>query len=177
MVGFGLWVAMVAARLEPALAGALIAATVPMRACENGEPSPLLHLERRLQPRVALGVVPLFVFLNAGVAIDAAALEQLLAPAPLGVPRARRCDQGIGLMRGAFPFKGWTSTRAQRRDASIPGIHEDVFTETSSPLHARQRTMRPITSGGSTAGRSGASAMEKRTALPTAHVPQGSCNR
>lgn len=27
-------------------------------------------------------------------------------------------------------------------------LHEDVFTETSSPLHARQRNMRPITSGG-----------------------------
>jgi hypothetical protein len=121
--------------------------------------------------------VPLFVFLNAGVAIDAAALEQLLAPAPLGVPRARRCDQGIGLMRGAFPFKGWTSTRAQRRDASIPGIHEDVFTETSSPLHARQRTMRPITSGGLYGRPLRGVSQGEAHALPTAQVPQGSSNR
>jgi NhaA family Na+:H+ antiporter len=55
--GFALWVTMVAARLEPALAGVLIGATFPMRARENSEPSPLLHLERRLQPRVGLGVV------------------------------------------------------------------------------------------------------------------------
>ena len=102
MGGFALWVMMVAAGLEPALAGALIAATVPMRARGNDEQSPLLHLERRLQSTVALGVVPLFVFLNAGVKIDAAALEQLLTPAPMGVVLGLIVGKPLGIAGAAW---------------------------------------------------------------------------
>lgn len=57
-----LWLAIERAGIHPALAGVLLALTIPRQE--------VLHrLEHRLQPWVAYGVLPLFGFVNAGVVI------------------------------------------------------------------------------------------------------------
>lgn len=83
--GLVLWIAMFKASIEPALAGVLIGATVPLHAPKGGHNSPLREAEHQLRPWVALGVVPLFVFFNSGIAIDNGSLDALLSGASLGI--------------------------------------------------------------------------------------------
>ena len=68
MVGFALlWLAMLASGVHATIAGVLAALTVPLGA--RGGRSPLKLLEHRLHPWVMFGVMPLFGFASAGVAI------------------------------------------------------------------------------------------------------------
>lgn len=52
--------------------------------CQQVE-APLQRLERALHPWVAFGIVPLFALANAGVSLDAQALETVFHPVSLGV--------------------------------------------------------------------------------------------
>ena len=82
--GLVLWVAMLEAGVEAALAGVLVALTVPLRA-PDGALSPLREAERRLHPWTVLVIVPLFAFFNAGIVIDGAAATQIFGPVSFGV--------------------------------------------------------------------------------------------
>jgi NhaA family Na+:H+ antiporter len=76
-----LWVAVFQSGIHATVAGVLAALTVPLG---RGEPrSPLKLLEHRIHPFVMFGIVPLFGFASAGVAIGG--LDALLAPLPLGI--------------------------------------------------------------------------------------------
>ena len=102
LLGAALWITMLAARLEPALAGVLIGATIPMRAASGADSSPLVRLEHLLHGWVVWGVVPLFVFLNGGLAIDAGALRTLLAPASAGVVLGLILGKPVGITAGLW---------------------------------------------------------------------------
>jgi NhaA family Na+:H+ antiporter len=47
--------------------------------------SPIQRFEHMVHPWVAFGIVPVFALFNAGVAIDASAIQALLFPVPLGI--------------------------------------------------------------------------------------------
>jgi len=82
LIGFALlWVAMLASGIHPTLSGVLAAFAIPLG---RDEPvSPLKRLEHAIHPWVMFGVVPLFGFASAGVAIGG--LAPLLQPLPLAV--------------------------------------------------------------------------------------------
>lgn len=80
-----LWISMLHAGLEAALAGVLIAMMVPYAASPEARSPPLRVLERRLRPASLLVIVPLFAFFNAGVEIDAGTTERLVGPVSLGI--------------------------------------------------------------------------------------------
>jgi NhaA family Na+:H+ antiporter len=81
LIGFAaLWFAMLASGIHPTIAGVLAALTIPLG---RGEPrSPLKRLEHAIHPWVMFGVVPLFGFVSAGVAIGSVSL---LEPLPLAI--------------------------------------------------------------------------------------------
>lgn len=103
-VAFGilLWVALLEAGVEAALAGILIALAVPLRAPREGNASPLRETERRLHPWSVLVVVPLFAFFNAGVIIDGNATKLLLGPVPLGIAGGLFFGKQIGVFATAW---------------------------------------------------------------------------
>lgn len=109
VLGGLVWVAMGRAGIEPALAGIVLGACVPMRARRPAAASPLRSVERRLHPWVALGVVPLFAFFNAGVRLDAAMLGGLLAPVSLGVILGLVLGKPLGIVGAAWIAErgGW----------------------------------------------------------------------
>jgi NhaA family Na+:H+ antiporter len=85
VVGLVLWVAMLEAGVEAALAGILIALAVPLHRPGSHGSSPLRETERCLHPWGVLVIVPLFAFFNAGIAIGDDAFGSLLGPVSLGV--------------------------------------------------------------------------------------------
>jgi NhaA family Na+:H+ antiporter len=81
LLSAALWVAVFQSGVHATIAGVLAALTIPLGL---GEPrSPLKRLEHDIHPWVMFGIVPLFGFASAGVAIGG--VGALLNPLPLGV--------------------------------------------------------------------------------------------
>jgi NhaA family Na+:H+ antiporter len=81
LVGFAaLWLAMHESGVHSTIAGVIAALTIPLGRGE--EHSPLKSLEHAVHPWVMLGVVPLFGFASAGVALAGGGL---LTPLPLAI--------------------------------------------------------------------------------------------
>ena len=80
-----LWLSMLGAGFEAALAGVLIGFAVPMEDRANPGKSPLQTVEKTLHPWVAVVVVPSFAFFNSGVVVDADALAAMGSSVSLGI--------------------------------------------------------------------------------------------
>ena len=81
MAGFvALWIAVHASGVHSTISGVLAALTIPLGRGEAR--SPLKRLERRIHPWVVLGIVPLFGFVSAGVALGGG---PTLQPLPLAI--------------------------------------------------------------------------------------------
>ena len=100
LLGVGLWAAMLFSGIHATLAGVVLAMTIPLGSMgkEDGESSPLCHLEDRLGLWVAFLVLPVFGFANAGVALAGASVESLLAPLSLGIAAGLFIGKQIGIM-------------------------------------------------------------------------------
>jgi NhaA family Na+:H+ antiporter len=101
-LGLVLWAALLKSGIEATLAGVLVGLAVPLHAAERGCGRPLRDLERRLHPWVALLVVPLFAFFNAGIVIDPAALEGVPNPVPLAIIAGLFLGKQVGVMSLAW---------------------------------------------------------------------------
>lgn len=71
--------------VNTSIAGVAAAMTVPIGSRRPGQEPVLKHFMQSLHPYVAYGVLPLFAFTSAGVSLAGVTVQQLLAPAPLGV--------------------------------------------------------------------------------------------
>ncbi len=84
-VGLLLWLFVLKSGIHATLAGVVLAFTIPLRVKDGGQPAPLMQLEHGLHPWVAFGVLPIFAFANAGVALSGVSLGTLAQPVPLGI--------------------------------------------------------------------------------------------
>jgi NhaA family Na+:H+ antiporter len=100
LLGVGLWAAMLFSGIHATLAGVVLAMTIPLGSVgeENGEASPLCHLEDRLGSWVAFLVLPVFGFANAGVSLAGASMQSLLAPLSLGIAAGLFFGKQLGIM-------------------------------------------------------------------------------
>jgi NhaA family Na+:H+ antiporter len=103
LVGFALlWLLVLASGVHATIAGVLAALTVPL-----GEGrSPLKKLEHAIHPWVMFGVVPIFGFASAGVALDGG-LSELTRPLPLAVLAGLFLGKQLGIF-GAI----WVAVRS-----------------------------------------------------------------
>lgn len=85
LLGTVLWAAVLKSGVHATLAGVLLAFCIPLRVKSGNEHAPLRTLERDLHPSVAYGILPLFAFANAGVALGGTSWSSFLEPVPLGV--------------------------------------------------------------------------------------------
>lgn len=93
LLGLVMWLAVLKSGVHATLAGVALALCLPLRG-ENGA-SPLRELEHDLHPTVAYGVLPLFAFANAGVALTG--LEAFLTPVPLGIALGLLVGKPLGV--------------------------------------------------------------------------------
>lgn len=109
LLGVVLWAAMLFSGIHATLAGVVLAMTIPLGSLgkedggeEDGEGSPLCHLEDKLGSWVAFLVLPVFGFANAGVSLAGASMESLLAPLSLGIAAGLFLGKQIGIMSSVF---------------------------------------------------------------------------
>ncbi|MFZ5757331.1 MAG: Na+/H+ antiporter NhaA [Pseudomonadota bacterium] len=95
LVGFFMWSFVLKSGVHATLAGVLLALCMPLRA-GNGS-SPARALEHELQPWVALFIVPVFAFANAGVPLAGVTVDTLLQPVTAGVALGLFLGKQIGV--------------------------------------------------------------------------------
>jgi NhaA family Na+:H+ antiporter len=100
LVGIVLWVAVLKSGVHATLAGVVLAFFIPLTRGGDHHSSPLHHLEHILHPYVALMILPLFAFANAGIPLEGLPLSYLLQPVPLGI----MLGLYVGKLVGVFGF-------------------------------------------------------------------------
>jgi Na+:H+ antiporter, NhaA family len=85
LTGVYIWVCVLKSGVHATLAGVIVAFAIPLAGKGPDAPSLLEQLEESLHPSVAFGVLPLFAFANAGVALNGLALSKVFEPVALGV--------------------------------------------------------------------------------------------
>ena len=97
-VGLVLWLCVLKSGVHATLAGVITALAIPMRAPQGH--SPAQDLEHGLQPWVALLVLPVFAFCNAGVSLDGVRLATLAEGIPLGIAGGLLLGKAVGVRHG-----------------------------------------------------------------------------
>lgn len=91
LVGIVMWIFVLKSGIHATLAGVALGLMIPHRGLTHQD-SPLKRMEYTLHPYVVYGIIPLFAFTNAGVALGALQWSDLAHPVTLGV--------GLGLFLG-----------------------------------------------------------------------------
>lgn len=99
LAGIFLWVALLNSGVHATLAGVVVALAVPLHGRRiGGSHSPLREMESRLRPWVVLGIVPVFAFFNAGIAIPELEADILLTPLTLGIVLGLFLGKQLGIV-------------------------------------------------------------------------------
>ncbi|RIJ31340.1 Na+/H+ antiporter NhaA [Henriciella algicola] len=102
LIGLFIWVCVLKSGVHATLAGVLTALAIPIHGKTKEAQSPLHKLEHGLHPWIALGVLPIFAFANAGVSLTGLSLEDLAEPITLGVAAGLFIGKQIGVFGATF---------------------------------------------------------------------------
>ncbi len=91
-----MWVAVLKSGVHATLAGVLLALFIPLRDREK-ERSPLHEIEHDLHTAVAFGILPVFAFANAGIALGGLSIESFFHPVPLGIMAGLFIGKQVGI--------------------------------------------------------------------------------
>lgn len=105
VAGFALWLAVLESGVHATLAGVLIGFAIPLRVGAR-EASLLRSAEQGLRGWVALGIVPLFAFFNAGVQLSGEPAGGLSSAVLLGTGLALVAGKPAGILAA-----GWAAVR------------------------------------------------------------------
>jgi NhaA family Na+:H+ antiporter len=105
LVGLVMWAAVLKSGVHATIAGVVLGLLIPIKAAP-GEESPLHRLEHGLKPWVALMIMPIFAFANAGLPLLGLDWSDLLAPLPLAIA----CGLFFGKQIGVS-FAVWAADR------------------------------------------------------------------
>lgn len=98
LVGVILWIAVLKSGVHATLAGVILGLVIPLKDANNSQRSPLKEVEHGLHQWVALLIVPIFAFANAGVSLSGLTFASLLEPIPLGIAAGLFLGKQIGIM-------------------------------------------------------------------------------
>ncbi len=98
VLGLIIWACVLKSGVHATLAGVALGLLIPLRAKDADGKSPLKVMEHALHPWVALGILPIFAFVNAGVSLEGVTLETLMHPITLGIMLGLFVGKQIGVM-------------------------------------------------------------------------------
>ena len=107
LLGTVLWVCVLKSGVHATLAGVATGLLIPHRDAgpkrrgDGDAPSPLQALEHALHPWVAFAILPLFAFVNAGLALQGLKMEHVLSPVPLGIALGLVVGKPVGIVGAA----------------------------------------------------------------------------
>ncbi len=106
LLGIVVWVCVLKSGVHATLAGVVTGLMIPHVDKRNDvddeiEHSPLEWLEHALHPWVAYGILPLFAFANAGLALGGFSAGDAFAPVPLGIALGLLLGKPIGIVSAA----------------------------------------------------------------------------
>ncbi|WP_375454684.1 Na+/H+ antiporter NhaA [uncultured Methylobacterium sp.] len=107
LLGLVLWVFVLRSGIHATVAGVLLALTIPIRVGKARATSPLHRLEHALNTVVALAIVPVFGFANAGVRLVGLPPAALVDPVTLGVALGLFLGKPLGVFASV-----WLAIRA-----------------------------------------------------------------
>lgn len=115
LLGAVLWVSVLKSGVHATLAGVALAFMIPIdiRGDDSPEASLAESLEHDLHPWVSFMILPLFAFVNAGIDLRGMAINQMMAPVPIGI----MMGLFLGKQAGVFLFS-WIAIRL--RVATLP---------------------------------------------------------
>lgn len=96
LLGIMLWIAVLKSGVHATLAGVLLAFCIPIR--DSQGQSPLRALEHDLHGPVALVILPVFAFANAGLSLSGMSLQDVAHPVTLGVIAGLLIGKPVGIM-------------------------------------------------------------------------------
>ena len=135
LAGFALlWLLMLASGVHATISGVLAALTIPLGRGEDR--SPLKRLEHGIHPWVMFGVVPIFGFASAGVALTGG-LGELVQPLPLAILAGLFVGKQLGIF-GAI----WLAIRTGLA-SRLPGAAPRTSTAATAAGSARI-TVHPV---------------------------------
>lgn len=106
LLGTVVWVCVLKSGVHATLAGVVTGLLIPHvnksdAIDDEVEHSPLESLEHALHPWVAYGILPVFAFANAGLAMSGVAPGDALAPVPLGIALGLVLGKPVGIVLAA----------------------------------------------------------------------------
>ncbi|MGC3981416.1 MAG: Na+/H+ antiporter NhaA [Steroidobacteraceae bacterium] len=124
VLGAALWLSILKSGVHATVAGVVLALTIPLQTASGSAEAPLLKLEHALAPCVAVFIVPLFGFANAGVSFAGMSLATALQPVPLGVALGLFVGKQAGIMLAAACVigMGWAALPAQANWRHLYGL-------------------------------------------------------
>ena len=105
LVGAVVWYFILKSGVHATIAGVLTALCIPLKGHEGD--SPLRHAEHLLHPWITFLVLPVFAFVNAGVALDGVQLSTLMLSVPLGIMAGLLVGKAIGVMGASWLMIRW----------------------------------------------------------------------
>ncbi len=100
VVGVLIWVCVLKSGVHATLAGVITALAIPVFRPDGS--SPLQETEHALQPWVALAILPMFAFVNAGVSLRGLSLDTVFHPVSLGIGLGLTVGKAIGVFGAAW---------------------------------------------------------------------------
>jgi NhaA family Na+:H+ antiporter len=97
IIGIFMWYFTYKSGIHATIAGVLLASTIPHRQ-KDKDFSLLIKIEHSISPYVALMIMPLFAFANAGVSLTGVSLNSLMLPVPLGIVMGLFFGKQLGVM-------------------------------------------------------------------------------
>ncbi len=98
LIGAILWVAVLKSGVHATIAGVILALAIPGDCAKGAVISPLKTLEHALHGWVNFGIMPIFAFANAGIALSGMTGDDMIASLPLGIAAGLFLGKQVGVM-------------------------------------------------------------------------------